>query len=401
MQIATKTALLVRKTNVLLANNRSGKHSLDQDTRKSDTARFAPLLQRESIRTHQSLHCNVLAVVLDHCHPYTRLNRISREALAVRLPLGLSATDYHRLISQALLKMLYLAQSRGGSSVVQGQAELASHPRHEQRQSHRFPVVGDRRGSLIEFNGQLAQARVVNESATGLRVIVPGSPNLIASTVVRIYLDELWIPVEVIRAEIDGEETIIGLRRLEVMLIPAASKTFGVRFHGVLRSNLSFYLTTAALLAVVAAVLLMPTPDLAGSRNRAPTDWVTGRPGGSRPAIVARPSSRIPSLPSIPLGLSRRPRELASPPPVAGKVKTASGQDATKPENDDQAAELAILNDPLVAEELEISEEQRRLLGAIQRQTPHSELPRAVLEVLTPHQRERWKQRRPNLSSEP
>jgi hypothetical protein len=76
-------------------------------------------------------------------------------------------------------------------------------------------------------------------------------------------------------------------------------------------------------------------------------------------------------------------------------------QDAMKTQGDQQPAELAIVNDPLVANELEISEEQRRLLGAIQQRTPRSELPTAVLEVLTPNQRERWKQRRPKQSNGP
>jgi Spy/CpxP family protein refolding chaperone len=54
---------------------------------------------------------------------------------------------------------------------------------------------------------------------------------------------------------------------------------------------------------------------------------------------------------------------------------------------------LAILADPQVADELGLSEEQRRALDELQQQTPDDELPEAALEVLTPEQRARFEQR--------
>ena len=115
---------------------------------------------------------------------------------------------------------------------MQDQSEFSSLPCREQRQSHRFPVVGERRESLIETAGQLRQARIVNESASGLRVIVSGRLMVVPSTVARLYLDDLWIPVEVIRAEVDGDETIIGFRRLKVTLTPTCLAFFLIQMQG-------------------------------------------------------------------------------------------------------------------------------------------------------------------------
>ncbi|MBX9790152.1 MAG: PilZ domain-containing protein [Pirellulales bacterium] len=279
----------------------------------------------------------------------------------------------------------------------------------EQRQAHRFLVAEERQATLVEIRGQRYDARVVDESASGLLVVVFAPLELTIAMQVLVYCEDAWLPAEVVRTQIRDGETIVGLRRLEEEFDPEAIATRDFQIRDLMPAGIFFWLVAAVLVALVVVVVLSPTPEPQVAARRSDT-------GGFAPTVRAdsRSITRSQSVPQptkhgkpARTPVVRRPKPKATEPadaakaePKADPVEPREPSETTPREspgktNDGagRAPWLAIFADPEVADELELSEEQRRRLDELEQQTPADELPEAVLDVLTPEQRQRLEQR--------
>ena len=285
----------------------------------------------------------------------------------------------------------------------------------EQRRAHRFPVALGRQLTVVDIGGRMFDGRVVNISASGLQVVVATDCELHAGTLLQVLLDDVWLPAEVVHAEIAGDKTVAGLRRLqETFAGDDASPATETALRDLLPAGLFFWLVTAALIGLVVVVILSPTPE-----PKYPAARVR-----SQPVATTNPAARRPSAGALPHGSSptgagrtsasarvRKPdgdrpaaadRRPAKPDATSGAANSSStppaephAPTATAPKQaaDGSSRFSSLFDDPDVADELELDESQRRALLKIQEQTPGDAVNRAALEVLTPAQRARWEKR--------
>ena len=276
----------------------------------------------------------------------------------------------------------------------------------EQRQAHRFLVAEERQATLVEIRGQRYDARVVDESAGGLQVVVSAPLELTIAMQVLVFYEDTWLPAEVVRTQVRNGATIVGLRRLEEKFDPEAIATRDFQARDLMPAGVFFWLVAAALVAVVVVVVLLPTPQpqLAARRSQtqsfAPTARADSRsitrsqtvPQSAKPARapVDRPPKPKVTKPADATEPDAKPEQAA---PGEGNETKPREAPRSATEGESQSLWLAIFADPEVADELALSEEQRRALKELQQQTPADELPEAMLDVLTPEQRERLERR--------
>lgn len=279
----------------------------------------------------------------------------------------------------------------------------------EQRQAHRFLVAEERQATLVEIRGQRYDARVVDESASGLRVMVSAPLELTLAMQVLVFHEDAWLPAEVVRTQVRDGETIIGLRRLEVKFDPEAIATRDFQMRDLMPAGIFFWLVAAALVAIVVVVVLSPTPEPQVAARRSDTQGfaptvradirsITRSQSAPQPTKPPKPTRRPVVRPQKPQ--AAKPADVAKPSSKAAPIEPGEASEATPHEppgktngGAGQAPWLAIIADPEVADELELSAEQRHRLDELEQQTPANDLSEAVLEVLTPEQRQRLEQR--------
>ncbi|MGD9644202.1 MAG: PilZ domain-containing protein [Pirellulales bacterium] len=282
----------------------------------------------------------------------------------------------------------------------------------EQRQAHRFPVVEERQATLVEIRRRRFEARIVDESASGLQIVVTAPIELTLAMQVLVYAGDAWLPAEVVRSEIRTGETIVGLRRLEETFDPDAVSTRDFQLRDLMPAGIFFWLVALALVALVVLVVISPTPEPApravrpSSRPLGASSTSVGRStmrssrtvsGSSSPSRSTRPSAASRPTPSV----TPRSNPVVEPAGASSAVaaspadRRSSGSSAVRQSN------LGVLADPQVATELGLSDEQRRALEELERQTPADQLPAAALEVLTPAQREQLRQRQAAATATP
>ena len=301
------------------------------------------------------------------------------------------------------------------------QSPSASHS--EQRRAHRFPVAIGRQLTVVEVAGQLFDGRVVNESASGLQVVVATDCELSTGTILQVLLDDVWQPAEVVHAEIAGDKTVAGLRRLqETFAEDLTAPATETALRDLMPAGLFFWLVTAALVGLVVVVMLSPTPE-----PKNPAARVRSQPVATTTPAVRRPSTGALPLSSSPTGVGRssaparvrKPdgahpatadRRPAKPDATPGTTNSSSAtlakpraqtENAPGQSADGSPRLLSFLEDPQVADELKLDESQRRALRKIQEQAPDDAVERAALEVLTPAQREAWKLRQAASDTKP
>ena len=297
------------------------------------------------------------------------------------------------------------------------QSPSASHS--EQRRAHRFPVADERQPTVVDIGGQLFDGRMVNESASGLQVVVATASELPSGSIVQVLLDELWLPAEVVHAEIAGDKTVAGLRRLpETLPGDDAAPASETARRDLMPAGLFFWLVTAALVGLVVVVMLSPTPEpknpaaRAHSQPLATTTPAARRSTTSATQLGSSPlgAERVPAPARVrkpegarPAGANLRPKKPNEATPGATKPAEPRTPGAKLPRRptDPSPPVLSIVDDLQLADELGLDEEQRRALRKIQTQTPGDAVDQAALEVLTPEQRERWEKRHAPTDAKP
>lgn len=302
------------------------------------------------------------------------------------------------------------------------QSPSASHS--EQRRAHRFPVAVGRQLTVVEVAGQLFDGRVVNISASGLQVVVASACELPSGTILQVLLDDVLLPAEVVHAEIAGDKTVAGLRRLqETFAADDAAPANETTLRDLMPAGLFFWLVAAALVGLVVMVMLSPTPE-----PKNPAARVRSQPLATTAPAARRPSTGVLPLGSSPTDAGRSPApsrmrkpEGARPTaadrrpakPDAATFGTANSNSATPGEPRTPSAKLprqpadgslpvlSIFDDPQLADELGLDDAQRRALRKIQEQAPGDAVDQAALEVLTPEQRERWEKRHAPTDAKP
>lgn len=290
----------------------------------------------------------------------------------------------------------------------------------EQRRAHRFPVAVGRQLTVVDIGGQLFDGRVVNISASGLQVVVNTDRNFPAGTILQVLLDEVWLPAEVVHAEAAGDRIVMGLRRLqENFAADDSAPATESALRDLMPAGLFFWLVTAALVGLVVMVVLSPTPEPKHPVARVRTQPVSNAMPASR-----RSSAGVLSSGSSSTGAGRSPaasrvRKPETARPTATNRRPAKPNAGTAAANSNVATParprtpneqprqpigqspslITIVDDPVIAAELGLDEDQRRALRKIQEQALSEPGDQAALEVLTPAQRARWEKR--NATSAP
>jgi hypothetical protein len=296
------------------------------------------------------------------------------------------------------------------------QSPSASHS--EQRRAHRFPVAVGRQLTVVEIAGQRFDGRVVNESASGLQVVVATDCELPLGAILQVLLDDIWLPVEVVHAEIAGDKTVAGLRRLQETFVnddDVAGRQFILR--DLMPAGIFFWLVTAALVGLVVIVVLAPTPEPMHPASRARTQPIaTAAPASRRPATSAAQLSSSPNgarkvagpnrvrkpEQTKPATINRRPKKPGAAPDTATPAETRNpGENRPRRPIEQSPPVLSIVDDPKLSAELGLDEAQRRALRKLQEEASGDADDQAALEVLTPQQREAWKQRQATRDTKP